>query len=78
MTTYSTLEDDVASTIDHILPFYQLPFHPNHKLRDLGADLDFVAFQSHVVEHRELLTGENQWSAHELAARLVTRLKENQ
>lgn len=76
MTTYSTVEDDVASVIGKVLPFYRLPFHPNHKLRDLGAALEFSPFHSFVVEDRELLTGGNQWSAHALATRFVERLAE--
>jgi putative intracellular protease/amidase len=74
MTTYSTVEDDVASLVGKVLPLWDLPFHPNAKLKELGADVGFTPFQSHTVEDRELLTGENQWSAHELADRFLKRL----
>lgn len=77
MTTYSSVEDDVASLIGGVLPFYQLPFHPNHKLRDVGAALVFQPFHSNVVDDRDLMTGENQWSAHELGAKMAQKITGN-
>ncbi len=76
MTTYATIEDDLASFLAKVLPLYDLPFHPNEKLREAGARLDLRPFYAHVVEDRELLTGENQWSAHLLADRFIASLRE--
>lgn len=75
MTTYSTLEDNVASLASGVLPLYDLPFHPNDKVREVGARVEFHHFHAWVVEDRELLTGENQWSAHLLASRFVSALR---
>jgi putative intracellular protease/amidase len=75
MTTYATVEDDAVSVINKILPTHRLPFHPNEKLKELGARLSFSPFKVHVVEDRELLTGENQHTAHALARRFVQRLR---
>ncbi len=74
MTTYATVEDDVASLLSHVKPLYNLPFYPNEKLKVLGANVSFSPFHPHTEEDRELLTGENQWSAHALAARFIDRL----
>ncbi|MDQ3233025.1 MAG: DJ-1/PfpI family protein [Pseudobdellovibrionaceae bacterium] len=74
MTTYATIEDNAASVLNMILPFYRLPFHPSEKLLELGAIVKHQPFKSNIVEDRELLTGENQWSAHALANRFVERL----
>lgn len=75
MTTYATVEDDAVSVINKILPTHRLPFHPNEKLKELGGRLSFSPFKVHVVEDRELLTGENQHTAHALARRFVQRLR---
>ncbi len=74
MTTYATIEDDVASLTNGIKPLWDLPFHPNEKLREQGANVVFRPFRSHVVEDRDLITGENQFSAHALASRFVGAL----
>ena len=76
MTTYSTLEDNLASNLNKVLPTHQLPFHPNEKLKELGARLIFRNFQAHIVEDREVLMGQNQSSAHKLARRFVEKIKE--
>jgi putative intracellular protease/amidase len=77
MTTYSSFEDDVASVLGGVIFPWMLPFHPNEKLAEVGGVLDFAPFVPHIVDDGELLTGENQFSAHALGARFVERLRDN-
>lgn len=74
MTTYATIEDDLASKTNGIKPLWDLPFHPNEKLKEVGANVTFRPFKPNVVEDRDLLSGENQFSAHALGKRMVERL----
>jgi putative intracellular protease/amidase len=74
MTMYSTLEDDVSSTANGILPLFALPFHPNEKVKEAGADVTLRPFRPLVIEDRDLISGANQFSAHATATRFVGAL----
>jgi putative intracellular protease/amidase len=72
LTVFSTAEEKLveASRMQGHVRFY-----PDHALAKAGATIDNVApWQSHVVEDRELLTGQQPFSDHAFGDALVTKL----
>lgn len=74
MTTYARVEDDLASKTNGIKPLWDIPVHAGEELAEAGGKVSFRPFKPNVVADRDLLTGENQFSAHELARQFVSTL----
>jgi putative intracellular protease/amidase len=75
MTIFSNDEEHYAE--EHYLGGNKVPFYPNDALKIAGGDVsisDKGIFQPFVVEDRELITGQNPPSDHEMARHLVKAL----
>ena len=75
MTVFSNDEERYAE--QHYLGGGQVPFYPNDALRIAGGNISISSkgiFQPFVVEDRELITGQNPPSDHEIASRFVQAL----
>jgi putative intracellular protease/amidase len=75
MTVFSNDEERYAE--EHYLGGGRVPFYPNDALKIAGGDVsisDKGIFQPFVVEDRELITGQNPPSDHEMAKYLVRAL----
>ncbi len=73
MTVYSASEEKpIEENVLHGKLYFNMP----DALRRLGADVTTtpIDFSPHVVEDRELITGQNPRSDHPIAAKLVTAL----
>lgn len=75
MTVFSNDEEHYAE--EHNLGGGRVPFYVNDALKIAGGDVsisDKGIFQPLVIEDRELITGQNPASDHEIGRRLVTAL----
>lgn len=75
MTIFSNDEEHYAE--EHYMGGGKVPFYVNDALKIAGGDVsisDKGIFQPYLIEDRELITGQNPPSDHEMAARLVKAL----
>lgn len=70
------LNEDVESELEEHLLHTQLPYHVGYILEQLGARTTYVApLETHVVNHKELLTGQNKFSAYDFAVQFALKIK---
>jgi putative intracellular protease/amidase len=75
MTIFSNDEEHYAE--EHYLGGSKVPFYVNDALKIAGGDVsisDKGIFRPFVIEDRELITGQNPPSDHQMAERLVMAL----
>jgi putative intracellular protease/amidase len=59
----------------HLLPG-ELPFHVNYILEQLGGKVSYShPLETHIIEHKELLSAQNKYSAYDFAKQLTLKIK---
>lgn len=70
------LNGEIESELEEHLLHTQLPFHVAYILEQLGARTSFnLPMETHVIDHNELLSAQNKYSAYDFAVQFALKVK---
>ncbi len=70
------LNGEIESELEEHLLHSRLPFHVAYILEQLGARTSFnLPMETHVIDHNELLSGQNKYSAYDFGLQFARKVK---